>query len=130
VSQITIQRRGRAGENKQALESTTLVHEGREDNWARPVHRAVIRDARLSWGARGLFIFLWDLPSNWRPRVNHLKDMGVDGREATRSRMKELEALGAIRLELARGLDGKVEGTRWVIVSPARWAQESKLKGL
>jgi hypothetical protein len=105
-----------------------VVHEGRIA-FSVPIHRAAMRDARLSWAARGLFAFLWDLPANWRPNTGHLERMGPDGRHAVRARLAELERVGALRLEVVRGIDGRVSGSRWVIVSPERWAREAPLRG-
>lgn len=104
-----------------------MVHEGRE-NYAVPMHRAALRDARLSWGARGLFNFLWDLPSGWSPNIRHLMEMGPNRRDAVRARLAELEKVGAVRLEKPRDDTGQVCGTRWVIITPAKWAREAPLK--
>lgn len=104
-----------------------IVHEGRI-SWSVPIHRAALRDARLSWGARGLFAFLWDLPSNWRPNVAHLVGMGPEGRDSVRARIGELEKLGALRREPIPASAGKLAGTRWIIVSPATWAKEASLR--
>lgn len=106
-----------------------LVHEGR-GAFSVPIHRSAMRDSRLSWGARGLFAFLWDLPSNWRPNAAHLEQMGSDGRHAVRARLAELEHVGALRLEVVRGANGRVAGSRWIIVSPERWAREAPLRGV
>lgn len=111
------------------MSGDAIVHEGRPRHTV-PMHRALIRDARLSWGARGLYAFLWDLPSGWRPNVAHLVGMGTAKRDAVRTLMQELEALGAVRLEQLREEgSGKMIGTRWVIVSPERWAREAPLRG-
>lgn len=103
-----------------------LVHEG-EVNFAKPLARALLRDARLSWGARGLFAFLWDLPGGWRPNVQHIAKMGRDGRDAVRARLAELEEVGALRIEPIRVEGGQLAGKRWVLVAPERWARESQL---
>lgn len=105
-----------------------LVFEGRVA-MACPIERAALRDARLSWAARGLFVFLWDLPEGWRPCLTHLTGMGTDKVTATRSAMRELEAVGALRLEKMRGEGGQLLGQRWVVVSASRWANETPLKG-
>jgi len=102
-----------------------LAFEGREA-MAVPVPRALVRDARVSWAARGLFIFLWDLPEGWAPRSSHLKKMGPGGRDAMRSILRELEAVGALRLEKIRTAQ-RVVGTRWVVRAPALWALEAPL---
>lgn len=111
------------------MSGDAIVHEGRPRNTV-PMHRALVRDSRLSWGARGLFVFLWDLPSGWRPNVAHLVGMGTARRDAVRTLMTELESLGAVRLEKLREEgSGKILGTRWVVVSPERWAREAPLRG-
>lgn len=105
-----------------------LVFEGRVA-FAVPIERAALRDSRLSWSARGLFIFLWDLPTNWRPCLKHLAGMGTEKVTATRSAMRELEAVGALRMEKMRDDEGRLQGQRWVVVSASRWAREAPLKG-
>lgn len=108
-----------------------LVFEGDEtDRFTKPQYRAALRDTRLSWGARGLFSFLWDLPAGWRPNTRHLQSMGPEGRDAVSSRLRELEDVGALRLERIAGEDGRFCGTRWVVVSPTRWAREGGLKAV
>lgn len=110
-----------------AGDADELVHEG-EVHFAKPLARALLREARLSWAARGLFAFLWDLPRGWRPRLAHLVGMGPDGRDAVRARLRELEALGALRIEPIRGEGGRVAGKRWVLVAPERWATMAPLR--
>ncbi len=105
-----------------------LVREG-ETRFAVPIARALVRDRRISWGAKGLFVFLWDCPKNWRPNASHLSDMGPDGVRAVRSRLKELVKVGGLRLETRFGPDGLFAGKRWVLRAPEFWAIESPLVG-
>ncbi|MRD73767.1 hypothetical protein GH865_10975 [Rhodocyclus tenuis] len=103
-----------------------LVREG-EVAFAKPIARAVLRDSRLSFGARGLFCYLWDLPAGWQPCASHLALMGPDGRDAILSRLAELEEVGAMRIERIRNSNGKFAGKRWVLIAADRWAIESPL---
>lgn len=103
-----------------------LIREG-EVRFAKPLPRALLRDVRLTWGARALFAFLWDLPTGWRPTAAHLATMGPDGRDAIRARLRELEAVGALRLERIPGTAGKLAGTRWVLRAAELWAREAAL---
>lgn len=103
-----------------------VVREG-EVEFTRPIQRAVLRDIRLSYGARGLFCFIWDLPRNWKPNIAHLAEMGPEGKEAVRSRLKELRAVGAMRIEPLRIEGGMVAGKRWVLADPAKWAIQGSL---
>lgn len=103
-----------------------LIRDG-EIEFCKPIARASLRDRRLSFGARGLFAFLWDLPVGWRPNVWHLSQMGPEGKDAIRSRLRELENVGAIRIEPIQRDDGKLHGRRWILVNPQKWARISSL---
>ena len=91
------------------------------------VARSVLRDARLSFGARGLFVFLADLPEGWIIRLNHLAKISPSGKDAIRSLLRELEVVKAIKLVRDRILNGKFNGWRWLIYGPDKWAQEAPL---
>ena len=99
-----------------------------------PLPRALFRDVRLSFGARGLFAFLWDLPNGWRYNLAHLATMGPEGRDALRARLRELQVVGAVRIEAIREDSdgnpipcGRVSGKRWVLIAAERWAVEAPL---
>jgi len=107
--------------------SDELVRIG-EVHYSRPMARALLRDVRLSFGARGLFAFLWDLPKGWKPNLAHLVTMNPKGREAVLSLIRELERVGAIRMESIKTHDGTFAGRRWVLYTPEQWANEAPLK--
>lgn len=94
---------------------------------ARQFPRALLRDFRLSFAARGLFAFLWDLPTGWRIRVSHLAFCGPQKRDAIRSILRDLVAVEAIRIEVLRGERGRLSGKKWILRSPHLWAIESPL---
>ena len=98
-----------------------------EINYSKPLARALMRDRRLSFGARGLFAFLWDLPGGWRTNSTHLVSMSPQGRDAIRTLLKELERVGAMRDEPIQEIGGRMAGRRWVLVGPEKWAIESQL---
>jgi hypothetical protein len=96
-------------------------------SFSKPIARAVVRDERLSWAARGLFVFLWDLPDGWRLRASHIAKMGPQGRDAINSLLKELQHVGALETKHIRSSDGTFNGKRWLVRDPGLWAKESKL---
>ncbi len=123
-------------------------HAAQETDFTKPLKRAVLRDARLSWGARGLFSFIWDLPNSWECHKSHLVEMSPGGRSRLNGLISELQAVGAIKIEprrlseaeaiaataaaTAKGLEknykaGQVLGWRWIIKHPDTWAVESPL---
>lgn len=104
-----------------------ICHEG-EIDFAKPLARALLRDARLSFGARGLFAFLWDLPRGWRVNSAHLVSQSPAGKDAIRTLLKELRQVGSMRIEDIRDPHtGRVSGSRWILVNPDRWAIQSPL---
>lgn len=105
-----------------------VIREG-ETPQVRPFARAAMRDARLSFGAKGLFGFLWGLPAGWRVRATHLATVGPQGKDAIRSLMRELEGVGAVRIEEVRGERGRLAGKRWVLRAAELWAVEAPLSG-
>jgi hypothetical protein len=103
-----------------------LIREG-EIPQARQFPRALLRDSRLTFSAKGLFVFLWDLPTGWRVRATHLANVGPQRRDAIRAILKELEAVGALRVEAVRAERGRLSGKKWVLRSPHLWAVEAPL---
>lgn len=128
------------------METTIPLERRGEFDFAKPQFRAVLRDGRLSFGARGLFQFLWDLPEGWSPRPCHLLKMSGAGKGALGRLRRELEEVGglvveAIRLTAEQAQErndadpsrskqyraGQVVGSKWVLFSPHLWAKAMPL---
>lgn len=70
------------------------------------ISNEIIGDARLSWKARGLLIFILSKPDGWRTHAAGLAAYGVDGKDSILSGLKELEIAGYIRRVKERRPDG------------------------
>lgn len=57
----------------------------------------LLRDARLSWKARGLLAYLLSQPPGWHTWLQHLTAQAPDGRDSVRAGLAELEAAGYLR---------------------------------
>jgi hypothetical protein len=75
------------------------------------VSNATLRDATLSWRARGLLAYLLSLPTDWEVSFTHLEKQASEGRTALRSALGELEAGGYVRRQRLNTDDGQF---RWV----------------
>lgn len=87
---------------------------------ARPVSLAAIRDGRLSFGARGLYLYLSNLPVGMTPSMASCES--PEGSTWLATLLKELRSVGAIRYEPIRGLDGRLGGTIMILVPAEEWA--------
>ena len=56
-----------------------------------------ITDSALSWGARGLLVYLLSKPDNWTVRMVDLVKQSPAGEHATRKLVKELETAGYLK---------------------------------
>src|SRR5688500_3932964 len=85
-----------------------LRHEDDDDKFV-IMPRPTVRDERLSFRARGLLMFIVDLPKGWDVNATWLVKQGKEGREAVYAALSELRAAGYYRVERRRA-----EGGRWV----------------
>jgi hypothetical protein len=69
------------------------------------IANAALRDERLSWKARGLLAYLMTHKEGWRTSVARLTQKAPDGREAVRSGIAELVALGYLTRSRSRERD-------------------------
>src|SRR4051812_34581924 len=74
----------------------TIIRISKHERAFLTVANATVQDARLSWGARGLLVYLLSLPDDWDIRVSHLTNQGDAGRDAVRRMLRELHALGYV----------------------------------
>ena len=71
------------------------------------INKGAIQDSGLSWKAKGLLAYLLSLPDDWQVYETELINHATDGRDATRSAIKELIAAGYIERSSQRIRDEK-----------------------
>lgn len=76
---------------------------------------SVLQDGRLSFGARGLFIYMWSMPDDWQFYKKVLYKQSTEGRKKIDSYVAELQALGYLALKNKRQTRGKFGGYDWVL---------------
>lgn len=82
-----------------------LRHRAKRGAW---VPRSLLRDNRLSYGARGLIANLMDRPPGWVPRTDALaRESDVHGKAAIASMLNEAKKYGYYRVERRRTCNGK-----------------------
>ena len=79
------------------------------------VDQDLIRDKRLSWKARGIFMYLWSQADSWEFNEIEVSRHSTDGRDSLRSGLKELEAMGYLDRKRERDDKGRVGSSKWVL---------------
>lgn len=77
-----------------SLAPETVIRISKHERAFLTVANATVQDARLSWAARGLLVYLLSLPADWDIRVSHLVNQGGAGRDAVRRMLRELQEFG------------------------------------
>lgn len=75
------------------------------DNFAQ-ISNQILQDDRLSYRARGIAAAMLSRPPGWTTSSERLASAGVEGREAVRSALKELEKFGYLIRTRAQGDKG------------------------
>jgi hypothetical protein len=76
-----------------------------------------IRDSRISFKAKGVLHYLLSHKSGWRTSIEHLASSGIDGRDAIRTAIQELETFGYLVRTRLRD-NGKLSGAEWELTDP------------
>lgn len=79
------------------------------------VSNIVVRDSRLSWKARGIFLYLWSQANEWQFYVSEIATHATDGESALRSGLKELEQYGYLERNHRHNDSGSFDGMDWIL---------------
>ena len=74
-----------------------------------------LQDDSLSWKAKGLLSYLLSLPDTWQIYLEHLKNQSTDGRDSTRTGIKELLDKGYITRDFTRNDAGQIIGRDYIV---------------
>lgn len=79
------------------------------------ISNIVVRDSRLSWKARGIFIYLWSQANEWQFYVNEIATHAPDGERSLRTGLKELEKYGYLERTHRHNDEGNFDGMDWIL---------------
>ena len=75
----------------------------------------IVRDDKLSWKARGIFLYLFSQSDDWDFYETEVVKHSTDGRDSLRSGLKELEDRGYIKRERIRNDKGQLMSSDWLL---------------
>lgn len=58
------------------------------------VNNTICKDSRLSWKAKGIWLYAYSRPDDWKFHINDLINQSTDGKDAIKAGLKELEKAG------------------------------------
>jgi hypothetical protein len=79
------------------------------------VNKGFLQDERLSWKSKGLLTYLLSLPDDWKIYETEIMKHSTDGRDSTRSGIKELIKLGYMERQRIRNEDGSFNGYEYLV---------------
>lgn len=96
----------------------TIIRSPRPDTGWTVLGNDVLRDARLSYRARGVLASILSRPDNWRTTADALSREGREGREAIRTALLELVEFGYMARSKERTPDGRIRTVTVVFDTP------------
>ncbi|NVO88919.1 conserved phage C-terminal domain-containing protein [Lactobacillus rhamnosus] len=97
----------------------------KSDNHFTFVSNTLARDNRLSWKARGIFIYMWSMPADWQFYAEELETHAPEGRDALAKGLKELEKLGYLKRIQTKGKNGKFRTKNWEITDTPAFSPQT-----
>ncbi len=120
-----------------------ILRHGAETAFSKPIKRALFRDRRITFGAKGVFATLWDFPDGWVFYLSFVVGMSPGGITQLKTYLRELKQFGAISIVLKRltaeeALEmtklgtkvykaGQIVGRQWILNHPDLWAVDFPL---
>lgn len=75
----------------------------------------IIRDDRLHWNSRGIFVYLWSQANEWQFYVKEVVKHSPGGETELRTALKELEKYGYLKRTPRHGQSGSFNGMDWIL---------------
>ncbi len=82
------------------------------------IPNVAVEDDRLSWKAKGIFLYLASKPNDWQFYMNEIKKNATDGKTSLQTGIKELEKYGYLNRTKATDKDNKFVGWNWELLIP------------
>lgn len=91
----------------------TTIRVAKRDRFT-TLDRRTVNDGRLSFRARGVLLWVLDKPDDWETNSTAIAEAGLEGRDAVRTALNELSALGYLNRQKLQDKAGKWR-TEWTM---------------
>ena len=77
------------------------------------VNNTICKDNRISWKAKGIWLYAFSRPDTWQFHLNDLINHSTDGKDAVTAGLKELEHAGYLKRSRIRDENGLLGKSEW-----------------
>lgn len=77
------------------------------------VNNYICKDNRLSWKAKGIWLYAFSRPDDWSFHLKDLQKHATDGKDSIASALRELEKFGYLLRRQPRNPDGTLGNVEW-----------------
>lgn len=77
------------------------------------INNTICTDKRLSWKAKGIWLYAFSRPDDWSFHINDLINQSIDGRDGVRSGLKELQECGYLKRSIIKNSKGQFDYGDW-----------------
>src|ERR1051326_3166875 len=91
------------------------------------INNTICSDKRLSWKAKGIWLYAFSRPDNWKFHINDIINQSLDGRESVRAGLKELEKAGYLVRDQKKSDNGQYAESEWIFYETPQEVLKEKL---
>lgn len=77
------------------------------------INNTICRDKRLSWKAKGIWLYAFSRPDDWKFHIDDLVNQSSDGEKSVKAGLRELEDFGYLVREQSKDENGKFSNSEW-----------------
>ena len=93
------------------------------------VNNFICKDKRLSWKAKGIWLYAFSRPDDWTFNLEDLINQSTDGKDSVSAGLRELEEFGYLQRSRNRDAQGKmIKGAEWVFYETPQAKNESTIQ--
>src|SRR5436190_10977535 len=78
------------------------------------INNSILGDDRLSWKAKGIWLYAFSRPDDWKFHVEDIINQSTDSADSTYSGLNELEKFGYLDRNRPRNKNGRFANSDWI----------------
>jgi hypothetical protein len=92
------------------------------------VNETILSDSSLSWNAKGIYLYAFSRPNDYKFSIKDLANNGSDNEKTISAGLAELKKAGYLHQERTRDKNGKLSEITWVLYETPELKEEASRK--